>query len=278
MLRIIELFAGIGSQHQALKNIGIAHKVAAISEWEVAAVKSYKALHCETDTTDYSKGMSKGEVVNALYALQISVDGKEPMTFKQITSKREPWLRTTYNAFQATGNLGSITSIQRLPKADLWTYSFPCQDLSVAGKQAGIKEGTRSGLLYEVERLLNVAEQEGALPKYLLMENVKNLVGVRHKKDFDKWIDFLNKLGYWTYWKVMNAKDYGIPQNRERVFAVSIYSEGYYKFPPKEPLKLRLKDMLEDKIDVKYYLSKQAIEGMMNSGFNQNKPMVGLGG
>lgn len=94
-----------------------------------------------------------------------------------------------------------------------------CQDISVAGKQAGIKEGTRSGLLFEVERLLEGMEER---PKYLLLENVKNLVGKQHKADFDRWLDRLEEFGYRNYWKVLNAKDYGIPQNRERVFVVSI--------------------------------------------------------
>jgi len=211
-LKVIELFAGIGSQHQALKNLHVPHEIVAISEIDKFAVKSYEALHGRPN------------------------------------------------------NLGDITKIQELPNADLWTYSFPCQDLSIAGKQAGIKQGTRSGLLYEVERLLVKAKENGTLPKYLLLENVKNLVGKRHKSDFDKWIDFLNGLGYWTYWDVLNAKDYGIPQNRERVFAVSILSKGYYKFPSKIPLKLRLKDMLEDKVDEKYYLSEKLIKG-----FNSHK-------
>jgi DNA (cytosine-5)-methyltransferase 1 len=208
-LKIIELFAGIGSQHQALKNLNIDHEVVAISEIDKYAVQSYTALHGQPN------------------------------------------------------NLGDITKIQELPKADLWTYSFPCQDISVAGKQAGIKEGTRSGLLYEVERLLTTARDNGTLPKYLLLENVKNLVGRRHKPDFDKWLDFLNGLGYWSYWQVLNAKDYGIPQNRERVFVVSILGGGYYKFPEKQELKLRLKDILEEKVDEKYYLSEKLIKGFL---------------
>ncbi|MDY5928493.1 MAG: DNA (cytosine-5-)-methyltransferase, partial [Candidatus Onthovivens sp.] len=120
----------------------------------------------------------------------------------------------------STPNLGDICKIERLPKADLWTYSFPCQDVSVAGKLAGLGEGTRSGLLYQVERLLNVAKDEDTLPKYLLLENVKNLVSKRFKEHFDKWLEYLESLGYKNYWKVLNAKDYGIPQNRERVFCI----------------------------------------------------------
>src|SRR5574344_3130446 len=169
MIKIIELFAGIGSQTQALKNIGVDHEVVVVSDNDKYADQSYRELH-------------NPNVVN----------------------------------------LGDITKIEELPNADLWTYSFPCQDISVAGKGAGIKEGTRSGLLFEVERLLRVASEKGTLPKYLLLENVTNLVSKKFKADFDKWLDFLAELGYTNYWKVLNAKDYGIPQNRERVFCVSI--------------------------------------------------------
>ncbi len=223
MLRVIELFAGLGSQTQALKNIGVEHDVVAISEIDKYCLKSYEALH-----------------------------GKP-------------------------NNLGDICNIERLPKADLWTYSFPCQDVSVAGKLAGISEGTRSGLLYQVERLLKLANREGTLPKYLLLENVKNLVSKRFKSDFDKWLGFLSSIGYTNYWKVLNAKDYGIPQNRERVFCVSILGHELYDFPEKEELKIKLKDLLEDKVDERYYLSKKIIECFLKedtSGFNRRERFI----
>ena len=131
-------------------------------------------------------------------------------------------------------NLGDITQIRSLPRADLWTYSFPCQDISVAGLQRGLERGsgTRSGLLWEVERLLNQAKEDGTLPKYLLLENVKNLLGKNFKDSYEKWLSFLSSLGYTTYTQVLNAKDYGIPQNRERVFGVSILGDHVpYVFP-----------------------------------------------
>ena len=118
--------------------------------------------------------------------------------------------------FGKTRNYGDMCTAPRLDYADLWTYSFPCQDISVAGNQKGISEGTRSGLLYQVQRLLEVAKDEGTLPKYLLLENVKNLVGKKFKSQFDNWLFYLDQLGYDTYWHILNAKYYGIPQNRER--------------------------------------------------------------
>jgi DNA (cytosine-5)-methyltransferase 1 len=169
--------------------------------------------------------------------------------------------------FGETKNYGDICTAERLNYADLWTYSFPCQDISVAGKQQGINQDTRSGLLYQVQRLLEVAKDEGTLPKYLLLENVKNLVGKQFKSQFEDWLFYLDELGYNTYWQVLNAKNYGIPQNRERVFAVSIRKDlnQTFEFPQIEELKLRLKDVLEDEVDEKYYLHQDKIQSLIKT-------------
>ncbi|QNI20399.1 cytosine-specific methyltransferase [Bacillus phage 1_ICo-2020] len=153
-----------------------------------------------------------------------------------------------------TKNYGDISKIDptELPDMDLFTYSFPCQDLSISGKQRGMGEGTRSGLLYECEKVITTKR-----PKYLLLENVKNLVGKKFKPDFDKWLEWLESQGYSNYWKVLNAKDYGVPQNRERVFVVSILGEGAYEFPESFPLEVKLKDILEDEVNEKYYLHQE---------------------
>ena len=157
-----------------------------------------------------------------------------------------------------TYNYGDISKIEKLNYADLWTYGFPCQDISAAGEQKGIIKGeTRSGLLYEVERLLRVAEKNNELPKYLILENVKALVGKKFKKQFDEWINTLDELGYYTCWKVLNAKDYGVPQSRERVFAISIRKdiEILFQFPEKIPLEKTLFDIHEKDVDDKYYIT-----------------------
>ena len=161
-------------------------------------------------------------------------------------------------------NFGDVSKIEELPYCDLLTYSFPCQDLSISGKQKGISKDTRSGLLLEVERLLLKAKDNGTLPKYLLLENVKNLVGKKFIKDFERWLSFLNSLGYYNHWEVLNAKDYGIPQNRERVFVVSSLENIHYKFPKKQELKIRMCDLLEEKVDEKYYLSEKALNGFLD--------------
>lgn len=153
-------------------------------------------------------------------------------------------------------NFGDISKIDvtDIPSHDLFTYSFPCQDISAAGKTRGIIRGqTRSGLLYECEKII-----EHCRPKYLLLENVKNLVSKKFEMQFIKWLKYLNTLGYTNYWKVLNAKDYGVPQNRERVFVVSILGEHKpYKFPKAIKLTTHVKDILEDEVDEKYYLSQK---------------------
>ena len=205
-IKVIELFAGVGSQAMALRNIGIDYEVIGISEIDKFAYKSYEAIH--------------GKVKN----------------------------------------FGDITKINKLPYCDLLTYSFPCQDLSIAGQQKGISKDTRSGLLLEVERLLLKAKENGTLPKYLLLENVKNLVGKKFIKDFERWLSFLSSLGYYSNWEVLNAKDYGIPQNRERVFVVSSLENIHYNFPKQVELKSKMKDLLEEKVDDKYYLSEKLLK------------------
>lgn len=173
-------------------------------------------------------------------------------------------------------NYGDISKIEKLDCADFWTYSFPCQDISVAGKQRGINENTRSGLLYEVERLLYRSIMYGEQPKLLMLENVKNLVGKQFKPQFEAWIKRLDELGYNTYWKVLNAKNYGIPQNRERVFAISIRKDidTGYEFPIGFDNGKRLKDILESEVDEKYYLSEKVIDKITNSKFNQEKVRI----
>lgn len=161
-------------------------------------------------------------------------------------------------------NFGDISKIEELPYCDLLTYSFPCQDLSISGKQKGISKGTRSGLLLEVERLLLKAKENGTLPKYLLLENVKNLVGKKFIKDFERWLSFLNSLGYYSNWEVLNAKDYGIPQNRERVFVVSSLENIHYIFPKKQELKIKMKDLLEEHVPEKYYLSEKYLKSFLD--------------
>lgn len=212
-IRLIELFAGIGSQAKALKNLGADFEHWRICEFDKYAVASYNAIHgTNFETSDITK----------LKADDLGITDTDKYCY-------------------------------------IMTYSFPCQDLSLAGKGAGMSKGsdTRSGLLWEVERLLT--ECNGKLPQVLLMENVPEVHGTKNIKDFANWIAFLDGLGYKSKWQDLNAKDYGIPQNRNRCFMVSMLGDFFYDFPKPMKLELRLKDMLETDVDEKYYLSDETV-------------------
>ena len=160
-------------------------------------------------------------------------------------------------------NFGDISKInpEDLPEFDLFTYSFPCQSLSLSGKLEGLERGkTRSGLLYECERIIEYCK-----PKYLLMENVKNLVGKKFKPQFDDWLKYLESLGYSNQWFILNAKDFGIPQNRERVFCISVLDEEIdLKIEYKGDF-LNLEDVLEKNVG-EDYKSKQQFENLPLKG------------
>lgn len=176
-------------------------------------------------------------------------------------------------------NLGDITKVDtsKLPNnIDLLTYGFPCQDISLAGHQRGFEhegERTRSGLFFEALRLI-----EDLQPKFAICENVKNLTSKKFEKEFSIVLNSLEEAGYKNYWKVLNAKDYGIPQNRERVFIISVREDidKGYDFPEPFDLELRLKDMLDDVVDEKYYLSEKLIAGFSKHNDNHNAKGTGF--
>lgn len=152
------------------------------------------------------------------------------------------------------------------------TYSFPCQDLSLAGKRAGLGEGTRSGLLWEVERILNELKDNNLeLPQILLMENVPQIASSTHSKDFGDWQHALQKLGYKSYCNNLIATDFGIPQTRDRTFMISILGDYFYRYPQPIKLTTRLSDYLESEVDEKYYLSQKQIEYMLNATYQSDK-------
>lgn len=167
-------------------------------------------------------------------------------------------------------NYGDITKIneKELPSdIDLITYGFPCQDISLAGKQKGLfnEDGTqtRSGLFFDALRIITHTQ-----PKVAIAENVKNLTSKKFKEQFEIVLSSLEEAGYNNYYKILNAKDFGIPQNRERVFIVSIRKDvdnGKFKFPEAFPLELRLKDMLEDEVDEKFYIDNIKLDTLMQN-------------
>ena len=208
MLKVLELFAGIGACSKALTNLEIEHEIVDAVEIDKYAIASFNAVH----GTDF-----------------------EPQDICQ-------WDKDI--------------------DCDLIIHGSPCQDFSIAGKNAGGDEGsgTRSSLLYESLRII-----EKTRPKYVIWENVKNLLGKKHRHNWEAYCERMEQLGYKNYCQVLNAKDYGIPQNRERVFTVSIRkdADSGFKFPARQPLIKHLKDVLETRVDEKYYLSDKAIAGYM---------------
>ena len=170
----------------------------------------------------------------------------------------------SYNAIHGTNfEPQDITMWDKDIDVDLIMHGSPCQDFSLAGKQAGGDKdsGTRSSLMYETIRIV-----EKLKPKYVIWENVKNLLSKKHRHNFDAYLEKMEQLGYTNYYQVLNAKDYGIPQNRERVFTVSILDGSNYEFPKPMPLNLKLKDMLEDEVDEKYFLSDAMMNCFMSDG------------
>ena len=186
----------------------------------------------------------------------------------------------SYNAINSTNfEPQDICKWDKDVEVDLIMHGSPCQDFSVAGKQAGGDEGsgTRSSLLYESVRII-----EKLRPKYVIWENVKNLLSAKHRHNFDNYIEYMNGLGYVSYYQVLNAKDYGIPQNRERVFTISILGDEQFEFP-KNPItrlpfyfsELRLKDLLDDEVEEKYYLSDEIAKKYVPNDKETNSNVCG---
>ena len=265
-IRLIELFSGYGSQALALKYLGVNFEHWKTCEWAVKSIQAYKDIHFTDDNNDYSKEWKDEHLISWLFEKGISSNYNEPMKKEQIIKLGEEKRRNIFNNIYATHNL---VNIQQVKGKDLdikdtdkyeyiMTYSFPCQDLSLAGKGKGMSDtSTRSGMLWEVERILSECEE---LPQILLMENVPQVHSLENMKDFHKWQVRLEELGYKNYWQDLIATDYGIPQTRNRCFMISILGDYSYSFPKPIPLKLKLRDMLEDNVDEKYYLSDDLMQ------------------
>lgn len=232
MLRMIETFSGIGSQTQALKNIGLDHKVVAISEWDVNAMYAYDILHNGKQDLSAFRHYTKQDLIDELKEYTLSMDGKNPMSERAIFSLSILHLKAILCSIRNNNNLVDITKIhaQDLPEADILTYSFPCQDLSISGywhnrDSGGIDRdaNNKSTLLWQVERILKeYVACERDLPSFLLMENVSNILSPRHIDNFLEWQAFLSSLGYINQVYTLDARNFGVPQSRIRTYMISV--------------------------------------------------------
>ena len=180
----------------------------------------------------------------------------------------------SYNAINETNFVPQdITKWDKYIEVDWIMSGSPCQDFSLAGigKGGDKGSGTKSSLMYENIRII-----EKLNPKYVIWENVKNLLSKKHIHNFNAYLEAMEELGYYSYYQVLNSKDYGIPQNRERVFTISIRKDinNLFTFPPKQELKLKLKDLLDYEVDKKYYLTAEQVDRIKLSSYAQNKRRI----
>ena len=267
---IVELFSGIGSQARALKNIGINIKVQATCEWDMHAFIAYDAIHESTENLQQVESLNKDELIDFLSQYTLSHDGKTPMSYKTLCSYDIEILRRMCSAIIRTNNLVDISSVtgDKMPNnVDILTYSFPCQDLSNVGAFHGYNKGidkgsgSRSSLLWQVGRILSEMQQmKKQVPRYLLLENVPTLLSERHFPNFKLWIEQLEGLGYISHYVRVNARHYGIPQNRPRLLMLSVYVGDNTE--KEEIIRKYFDTLTEDKIiedykDSKYYNPKK---------------------
>ena len=231
MLRVVEAFSGIGAQAKALKKIGVPYQILSTIEWDINAIYAYDIIHNGKQDLSKYDNFSKNELIEKLKIYTLSIDGKKPISKRSLQAMTEDMLKRIYCAIERTHNLASIKDVHANDLAeniDLFTYSFPCQDLSICSawhnNTSGIDRNAhnRSGMLWEVERILKEYEDDGKkLPSFLLMENVSNILSEAHRKNFDEWKKYLHDIGYENQVYTLNATNFGIPQTRIRTYMIS---------------------------------------------------------
>lgn len=258
-LRMFETFTGVGSVHMALRNIGVEVESVGISEVDRYALIAYEAIHGTGKTLEEK---TKEEMLAVLERDNVGYNfssGKSeiPRSLNQ--------LRQLYEAHIRSKNFGDISriNVQSLPDFDLFVYSPPCKDISIAGKQKGFEEGanTQSSLIWECRKIIQAKK-----PKYLMYENVGNLLSEKHKPNFDIWCRELEEMGYVNKWALLNGKNFGVPQKRERVIMISIREDIYenYELPTGTDDTKRFLDILEREVEDKYFVSNPDYQDYIN--------------
>ena len=291
-LRMVTTFSGIGMQERGFFDADLFDiDVVATSDIDKDAILSYAAIHNGLDMDmihNYDAYPSKDEMIADLIEKNIGYDYAKKTMYnwsKLATKKDETQLQRYWLAMKLSRNMGDISRIEVLPECDLLTFSFPCTDISISGKQKGLsyedwKNGvaTRSGLVWEIVRLLNVANERHSLPKYLLLENVLALISKDFIGEFERLNMLIGEFGYNVYYDTINGKDTGVPQNRPRVFAMYIHKDvdtHQFKFPKPFDSGVRIKDILEDDVDTKYYLSQKIQDNFQITDETFAKSVIG---
>lgn len=280
---LIELFSGIGSQAKALKNLGIKINKTYTCEWDIHAFVAYDAIHHSSELPFYVLRMSKEEILDELKDLGLSNNGKEAMQFKTLRTYSIDALRRIYAAIKRNHNYIDVSSLSgnKIPEnIDIMTYSFPCQDLSNVGAFHGYNKGidkdsgSRSSLLWQVGRILKEMKDDNKkLPRFLLLENVPALLAKRHLDNFQTWINDLEELGYVSKYFLLNASDFGLPQNRPRLLMVSVFvgKDEFAKqkiqeyFSSKDPA-----DIVSDYVQSEHYV-KTNISDLLRIDYSDEK-------
>ena len=306
-IKMIEIFSGIGAQAKALDNLPIPHEVVATMDVDKEAIVSYTSMRydLEKEIANY-EFPSKEAMVSELQLKNVGFDfvkQKHSITMKTNIDK----VKLYYISDKLSKNLGDVSLQKELPYVDIVFHSSPCQDYSCAGKGAGGDEGseTRSSLMWESLRLIGTS-----MPRFIVWENVAAVLSGKHRHNFLKYLEGLSEMGYESAFELLNSKNYGVPQNRLRIFCVSRKIEDEsdrdtttreckssnkqvintmkeirenhpnikiwegFTFPEPIPLTTRLKDILEHNVDEKYYLPDDRIEKILNSSFMQEKKRI----
>jgi DNA (cytosine-5)-methyltransferase 1 len=276
------MFSGIGAQERGFRNSNLFDMdVLTTSDISKEATLSYAAIHCGLTNElveNYTEYPTREDMAQHLTDINLGYEPEKDKKFDwfKLLKRKNKSLEKYWLAVKLSNNLGDISKIEDLPYADFWSISFCCQDISVAGKMKGLKpdSGTRSSLLWNNIKLLEKAKKNNKSPKYVMFENVKNLVSKSFINDFNDLIEVMSELGFNTYWNILNGKECGIPQNRERVFVICIRKDidtRLFDFPIPFDNGLRLRDLLDDVVDEKYYISNEKVEKILNSTFIQEK-------
>ena len=282
-LNVIELCSGIGMQYRGLQNTDCFEPiVVATSEIDTDAIISYATIHCgltEEMVDNYDAYPTSSEMRQYLTDLNIGYVPEKDKAYNWMKSGKafERKVKKIWLACMLSKNYGDISKIGRLPKADIWFWSTPCQSISISGKLEGLNpdDNTRSSLIWQTLRLLKIARENNTLPSYMMLENVKNLVSKRFIDDFNRLnIIIADEFGYNVYWNVLNSKDTGVAQNRERVFVVYIRNDidtGKFEFPKPFDTGVRLKDVLLDDVDESYYVNTPKSEELIAKLIDEGK-------